>query len=146
MEDARIHMVEEAYVNSAQSILRMTKSIILFIAVLFIYQNVSFAQAYSGGEGSGSVSLRTQLIDTCRFFFTGGVQSGTALSQRTAPNRCFSFFGEQASGFDKIAKISNFDCNLFNGSLGHGFSTTQFINPYTCISFVASNNGHDGFA
>lgn len=107
---------------------------------------MSFAQAYSGGEGSGSVSLRTQLIDTCRFFFTGGIQSGTALSQRTAPNRCFSFFGEQASGFDKIAKISNFDCNLFNGSLGHGFSTTQFINPYTCIPFVASNNGHDGFA
>ena len=105
-----------------------------------------YAQAYAGGEGSGSISFSTQLVDTCRSFFNGGDKSGSTLSQRKAKKRCFSFFGEQASGFDLIEQASNFDCDLFTGSQGQGFTSIQFFNPYTCTPFMASANGHDGFA
>ena len=84
------------------------------------------------------------IIDTCRSFFNGGGQSGSSLSQRNAKNKCFSFYGEEASGFDLIERVSNFDCNPFNGSTGRGFAS-QFINPYACTPFVASANEFDGF-
>ena len=86
-----------------------------------------FSQAYAGGEGSGSISFTTQVIDTCRSFFNGGDQSGSSLSQRNAKNKCFSFYGEEASGFDLIEQVSNFDCNPFNGSTGRSFSTINSL-------------------